>query len=316
MIDILIPTYNRANCLKNNVLLLNKQINKNNLHQQFRIIVSDNHSTDDTQNILSEIKDNISVQFFAYRQDTNIGLEPNALFLLGKATSEHVMYVGDDDYIPEGYLNFVVEKINNEAVHCIIPGYSDLLPDGTIRPVRHATFSYKKYEPGFSTVCKISHYGHQLSGIVTKRAGLYEAYIEREENRNLYPFIYFVTHCMLRGPTYYAPQYQVLVSQGNAKDWRYDDSGLLTDVFKNYKTAFHKEPLKAATASIVFSKKQSWRLRVGKNPLNAVRSFIDLTTNKEISPLIKASLIGLYPYCYIEKVLSVIKKELRPGPPN
>jgi len=316
MIDILIPTYNRAECLKKNILILNKQINEDNLQQELRIIISDNHSTDSTQNILSEIKNNISAQILAYRQDTNIGLEPNALFLLKKASSEYVMYLGDDDYLPDGYLSFVIDKAKNEAVHCVMPGFSGLFQDGTIKPVRNADFALKKYQPGFSTVCKLSNYGHQLSGLVTKRAGLYETYMKREENRNLYPFVYFVTHCMLRGHTYYAPKYQVLVSQGNTKDWRYDDSGLLVDVFKNYKTAFPEKPLKAAIASLAFAKTQSWRLRVGKNPLNAIKAFFYLTASKEVSPLIKASLIALYPYCYIERTLSLIKKQLTSGSPN
>ena len=313
MIDILIPSYNRAEFLKKNILVLNKQIHDSKLQKYFRIIVSDNCSTDKTADTLSEIENLLAIQLLRYRQDKNIGLEPNALFLLGKATSEYVMYLGDDDYLPDGYLNFVFEKIKNEGVHCVIPGFSALFPGDIVTPQRNALFPFKKYASGFSTVCKLSHFGHQLSGLVTKRDGLYDEYMKKAEFRNIYPFIFFVTYCMLRGSTYYAPKYQVLVSQGNSKDWRYDDSGLLIDIFKNYKTAFPNEPLKAAWASLSFARIQSWRLRVGINPVNTIKAFAHLTGSKEVSPLIKVPLITLYPYCYVERAISLLKRRIFSG---
>lgn len=310
MIDILIPTYNRAEFLKKNILVLNKQICDSGLQEDFRIIVSDNCSTDNTADYLSEIENDLAVQLLRYRQDKNIGLEPNVLFLLGKATSEYVMYLGDDDYLPDGYLDFVFEKIKKEDVHCVIPGFSALFPGNIVKPARNAKFPFKKYTPGFSTVCKLSNFGHQLSGLVTKRDGLYDEYMTREEFRNIYPFVFFVAYCMLRGNTYYAPKYQVLVSQGNSKDWRYDDSGLLIDIFKNFKIAFPGKPFKAAWASLAFARIQSWRLRVGINPVNTIKSFVHLTGSKEVSPLIKVSLITLYPYCYVERTISFLKRRI------
>lgn len=313
MIDILIPTYNRSECLKKNILILWGQISKYELEQEVRILVSDNHSTDTTPDVLSEIGKDFPAQLKVYRQDRNIGLESNALFLLEKASSVYVMYLGDDDYLPDGYLAFVLEKIREESIHCIIPGFSGLHPDGVVKQARTANFPFKKYAPGFLTVCELSNFGHQLSGLVTKREGLYEAYSEREECRNIYPFVFFVAYCMLRGCTYYAPKYQVLVSQGNSKDWRYDDSGLLIDIFKNYRIVFPREPIKAAWASIAFARAQPGRLRVGLNPINAIKAFAHLAASKEVSPLIKASLIVLYPYCYVEKSLSVLKRRIFSG---
>lgn len=143
MIDILIPTYNRAKFLAKNILLLNKQIESRGLQKYFRIIVSDNCSSDNTSDALSEVEGVLSVRMLRYRQEKNIGLEPNALFLLGKATSEYVMYLGDDDYLPDGYLNFVIEKIKEDDAYCIIAGFSALLPDNVIKSARNADFGVK-----------------------------------------------------------------------------------------------------------------------------------------------------------------------------
>ena len=313
MIDILIPTYNRAEFLRKNLLLLNRLINEGGLQSEFRIIVSDNCSTDNTPDVLEEVAQTLTVELQRYRQEQNIGLEPNVLFLLKWATSEYVMYVGDDDYLPRGYLEFVVDRTKSSNSFCVIPGYSELFPGDVINPRRNAAFDLKHYPAGFATVCELSNFGHQLSGLVTRRDGLYEVYTQHEQHRNLYPFVFFVAYCMLRGGTFYAPKYQVLVSQGNSKDWRYDASGLLIDIFKNYKLAFPHEPFKAALASIYFAKAQSWRLRVGRNPMNTIRAFFHLVGSKDVSLLIKVSMFALYPYCYVEKGLSFVRRHIPPG---
>jgi len=309
MIDILIPTYNRAEFLRKNILLLNRLINDSGLQSEFRIIISDNCSTDDTPDVLEHLEKSLNIKIHIFRQNQNIGLEPNALFLLERATSDYVMYVGDDDYLPNEYIEFVVEQTNRKNLSCIIPGYSELLPGDVIKPKRNAIFDFKEYTAGFATACKLSHFGHQLSGLVIKREGLYDAYTQDEEHRNIYPFVFFAAYCMLRGSTYYAPKFQVLVSQGNSKDWRYDDSGLLIDIFKNYKIVFPGAPLKAALASIYFAKIQSWRLRIGGNPINTIKAFSHLIGSREVSPLVKISLFALYPYCYIEKVLHFLRRQ-------
>lgn len=313
MIDILIPTFNRAEFLKKNILELNQKITRSKLQTEFRIFVSDNCSTDNTTDTLAEIERLVTVPIIKFRQDKNIGLEPNALFLLMKATSEYVMYLGDDDYLPEGYLEFIFEKTTKEGVDCVIPGFSELFPGNIIKPSRNASFQLKKYPSGFSTLCELSNYGHQLSGLLTKRDGMYGAYMEQDENRNIYPFVFFISYCILRGETYYAPMYQVLVSQSNSKDWSYDDSGLLVDIFKNYKTLFPNQPFKEVWASVSFARIQYWRLRIDKSPLDAWKAFVHLIASKEVSNLIKLSLLALYPYFYSRKIFSFFKRRVFPG---
>ena len=310
MIEILIPTYNRSKLLKKNILLLDKQISKNKLSNYFRILVSDNRSEDDTWDNLKALESQINCELDLYRQEENIGLEPNAIFLLGKAKQDYVMYLGDDDYLPDGYLDFVVDVIKNESAYCVIPGFSSLYPDGTIKPSRNAPFDIKRFEPGFSSVCEISNFGHQLSGIVTRKKFLYDEYMYNSENRNIYPFIFFVTYCALKGATYYAPKFQVLVSQGNSKDWNYDASGLLLDIFRNYKIAFSDDKEKLGDACISFVKAQPGRLRIGRNPFNSLKALVHLVRSSEVDRRLKIRLLALWPKVYLIEGLRSLKRKL------
>lgn len=51
MIDILIPTFNRAKDLEKNLDLLVKQINKYNLNEKIAISISDNTSDNETDSL-------------------------------------------------------------------------------------------------------------------------------------------------------------------------------------------------------------------------------------------------------------------------
>ena len=97
-LDILIPTYNRSLYLLKNLKQLEGYILKNNLEREVSIIVSNNCSTDNTAQIVDGFISKTSINVSYFEQESNLGLEGNALFVLEKATSPYVMYMGDDDY--------------------------------------------------------------------------------------------------------------------------------------------------------------------------------------------------------------------------
>lgn len=310
MIDILIPTYNRSIFLEKNLLLLKKIINEKKLNSIINIIISDNNSNDNTDAIIKNFSAENFCNIYTYKQTSNIGLERNAIFLLTKARAKFVMYLGDDDYISEDYLSFSIEQIKkDENLSCIIPGFSCLYEDGIVLPARNESYDFKKFKSNLSTVCRISNYGHQLSGLITRRAGLLEEYTTINELRNIYPFIFFVTKCILSGNSIYAPKYQVLVSQSNSKDWKYDDSGLLLEIFKNYNIAFGKRSIKYTIACISFIISQPYRLRVGRNINLAFKAFKELVTNHQVTLTVKIFLIFFYIYLFsIKSINHVIKR--------
>lgn len=309
MIDILIPTYNRESHLIKNIYHLDKIIRTENLNEYFQLLISDNCSTDNTALMLKKHVKEIKLKTTIFQQEQNIGLENNSIFLLEKSKSNFIMYIGDDDYLPEGYLSYVINKINNEPLtSAIIPGISSLFADGSVMPARSALFDEMEYPPGFYTAYQISHFGHQLSGVLLKREGLYNEYTEKEKLRNIYPFIFFLAYNNLRGISYYAPKFKVLVSQSNSKDWAYDDSGLLTDILKNYKILYPSSPIKRLFLCVSIISKQRWRLRIDTSLSQALKSFIHLMTSKNVDLSVKLSLFLLYPYFYSRATLSSIIK--------
>lgn len=62
MIDILIPTYNREQDLIQNIKHLNRLIATEKLENNFRILISDNCSTDNTWKNLNDVESEIVVE--------------------------------------------------------------------------------------------------------------------------------------------------------------------------------------------------------------------------------------------------------------
>lgn len=310
--EILIPTFQRKKCVVNNLELLIKIIRTLNLNEEVQISIYDNASPDGTFERIKKLSDeHRDVIIKVRKQVENIGLEANALALLKEASSPYVMFIGDDDFITEGYLKDVLKIIDQDhEVTCIISGFSHVYSDGRIVPNRGAVRDVYVYDRGFDTVRSISEFGHQMSGLVFKREGVFEAYTEKPSYRNIYPFIFFVAYNMLRGKTYYLPIHQTLVSRDNKKDWSYDNSGLLKEVCKNYYALFPNERLKSLQAITSFIMKQSWRLKRGsRNPLYAIYSFIDLILSNEIKWDLKMVLPGVYLMVFMKMVIRRIKRK-------
>lgn len=236
LIDVLIPTYNRGKDVLANLHYLQKEIKKYELWEHVQIIISDNCSPDSTeqfvQEFLKEKEAKLKLQY--YRNSSNIGLEPNALAVLSKATSPFVLFLGDDDFLAEGYLKYCYDKLVEDSnIGCIIPGILSVFSDEKTKDVR-GNAPEKTLAPGFDAVLECSHWGHQMSGILCKREGLIEAYLEQEQYRNPYLFLYFTANrlYLYKGITNFT--YKTRVNTFNEKDWGYNKVGLLDDVYKCY----------------------------------------------------------------------------------
>ncbi len=309
MIEILIPTYNRSKYLVKNILHIDTLIKKEDLGGKFRIMISNNDSTDDTNLALEQVKNKVGIELVIYQQETNVGLEKNAIFILENATSDYVIFLGDDDYFPDGYLTKLLNISNFNEYGVVIPGVSSLTQDGVITPAR-ADLKTRSHEPGFNALLDFSHFGHQLSGLFFEREGVVEAYKADEKNRNIYLFIFFIGFVMQRRPSLYAPGYQVLVTEGNSKDWSYDASGLLTEIFRNINALYPNDRCQRVKLCIQMMKRQSWRIRLGKNPLLAVKSFSHLLSSKDLDILLKALLPIIYSFLYLRNFAGFVKRKL------
>jgi glycosyltransferase involved in cell wall biosynthesis len=111
-IDIIIPTFNRVNYLKETIDSVLKQT-----YQSINIIVSDNASTDGTEFMMKKYLDNGNVYY--YKNKKNLGMSGNwDIALKNYSKSEIVMILSDDDYLIDS--NYVKEGMsffnNNEKI--------------------------------------------------------------------------------------------------------------------------------------------------------------------------------------------------------
>lgn len=154
VLSICIPTYNRV--CKTLALVRNLL---SYLGSDIEIVVLDNCSTDDTQNILSKIKDE---RFVYFRNDVNIGSMPNLLKSLTLGSGEYLILCLDKDTICVENLSILMERIviDNEVVvgHCAL---------------NSTTFETDvTYQQGLSSLLNIAYTSEHPSGIFIKRETL------------------------------------------------------------------------------------------------------------------------------------------------
>jgi glycosyltransferase involved in cell wall biosynthesis len=109
LLSICIPTFNRADYLRDAIKYILPAVDK--MNEIVELIISDNCSTDDTSDILKELP--VSPWIHCVRNETNVGALKNGLKCLNLAKGEYVWFVGDDDIIrPEG-LNHLVQVVSD-----------------------------------------------------------------------------------------------------------------------------------------------------------------------------------------------------------
>lgn len=145
LVSIGIPTYNRNVGIRETLeSIWNQQ------YSNLEIIISDNHSTDSTPEIIAGItKDHPDIKY--WRQEINIGMIPNFEFVLRKATGKYFMWVADDDKLEPGIIQKYVTFLENN------PGYS--LVSGEIKywlnnsaDFNERGFTFEQNTPGLRVV--------------------------------------------------------------------------------------------------------------------------------------------------------------------
>lgn len=307
ILEILIPTYNRDKFLLKNLDWLSREIRAHQLNKNVSIIISNNHSTDDTVALTDVfINNNSDISISLYNQKKNIGLEPNVVDLMSKATSPYIMWTGDDDYIAKGYLKFCIDQIKqNQKIGCIIPGLENLYADGSVKKARLETFETRELSSGFESMKSFSHLAHQMSGILLNREYLLENYLSYPHYRNPYLFIYWTSHCLYHKGGVYAPKYKTSITSFNEKDWGYNSVGLLDEVFKSFYPFIDKIGEKNVSDLMLrFSVMHSYRYGIDIfSPIKLIRQYIYLCQHSKSASGFKRKLAIQLIKEYISKVL-------------
>jgi glycosyltransferase involved in cell wall biosynthesis len=99
-ISICIPTYNRAKHLAN--CLQSIALNKNRSKIDFEVCVSDNFSTDNTEDIVRDAQKNVPIIY--HKNASNIGRVRNYLNVVDIAQGDFIWLIGDDDLLLQNAL--------------------------------------------------------------------------------------------------------------------------------------------------------------------------------------------------------------------
>jgi glycosyltransferase involved in cell wall biosynthesis len=106
LVTVAIPTFNRASWLKDCILAALSQT-----YQHFEILVSNNASTDETEQVLREFGDR---RLRVITQQTNIGLHRNWNACLAAARGDYIIFVPDHDRIAPWLLERCMGLVEKE----------------------------------------------------------------------------------------------------------------------------------------------------------------------------------------------------------
>jgi glycosyltransferase involved in cell wall biosynthesis len=115
-VSIGLPTFNSKGNIRNTLDSIFSQGYSN-----LEIIISDNCSTDDTQETCLALSKNCNAIKY-YRQPRNIGLMPNFEFVLRQATGDFFMWICDDDTLEPGMLNTYVDFLIKHPHYSLVSG--------------------------------------------------------------------------------------------------------------------------------------------------------------------------------------------------
>jgi len=127
LVSIGIPTYNSSDRIRTALTSISEQ-----KYPNLEIIISDNCSTDNTQEVIQEIcKSHPEIKYF--RQQTNIGMIQNFDFVLRRSSGKYYMWVSDDDMLEPGALLKYVAFLENNPDYSLASGeiryWKDDVPD-------------------------------------------------------------------------------------------------------------------------------------------------------------------------------------------
>jgi glycosyltransferase involved in cell wall biosynthesis len=120
LLTIAMPTYNRAQFLDGSLAIIKSQFIA--LKYNVEIIVSDNCSSDNTKDVVEKyICGGLPIKYI--KNQKNLGMDGNFVQCFRMAKGRYVWCLGDDDYLAEGALDYLLAILHNKnygLIHCAV----------------------------------------------------------------------------------------------------------------------------------------------------------------------------------------------------
>lgn len=112
LLSLCIPTYNRAAILKENILVILHQLEEIE-GTEVELIVSDNCSTDNTQEVIKLLIE-AGAPIVYNRNEENLGSAGNFIKCIKMASGKYIQLLGDDDYLAPGGLKYILDCLRGK----------------------------------------------------------------------------------------------------------------------------------------------------------------------------------------------------------
>lgn len=110
MVSFIIPAYNAEKTIER---AINSILNQKETEIEYEIIVVDDESIDNTENIMKKFEQNTKIKYY---KKENTGVADTRNYGVKKAKGEYIIFVDSDDYISDNLLNdisvYIMEKID------------------------------------------------------------------------------------------------------------------------------------------------------------------------------------------------------------
>ena len=148
ILTISIPTFNRSNYLNKNLSFIHQQCSE---EQNFELIVIDNASTDDTNDVVNKYQ-NMGLSITYIRNAVNLGSHDSIAkgYLLAKTS--YVLVLGDDDFLIPGSIECIIKILEKKPIGLIY--------------MNSKSFTDINYLPKINSIRNINYYIYNDNSII------------------------------------------------------------------------------------------------------------------------------------------------------
>jgi len=230
MLSIAIPTYRRPTYLRQALESIAREVD--GISEQVEVVVSDNASGDDTEEISGSIS-GLPVAYFC--NDDNLGAAENIILSCERCTGDYVFLLGDDDLVEPGTLERVISVAVWDRPPGVISGPVSHFQDGDKFQTGNLSFrndlaADQVLSAGGPALEQVFLRATMVSGLTIRR-DLLDADGARRHADSLYPQIYLAGSAALGAGVSYLNKPVVSVRAGPEAEWSYSGDYMTAGVF-------------------------------------------------------------------------------------
>ncbi|MFN8429636.1 MAG: glycosyltransferase family 2 protein [Spirosomataceae bacterium] len=218
LLSITIPTFNRAEILEKNLHQLFSQISPEMLNE-VEIIVSDNCSSDNTEEIIIPFKTS-NTNFMYIKNHQNLGWGLNFFQCFNLAKGKYIIILSDDDLIMDGKLEFIIKILKEKeyGVICLRAfGFSENYKD-EFPGERGGIFEFKEFN---SFLRKAFPQITLLSSTILNKS-IIQNYKTNDINPGNFAHLHLILECSSQANfNAYVDDYVIAVQRDNSSNYSY-----------------------------------------------------------------------------------------------